>query len=164
MECPFCRSQESKVLESRSADDSRSIRRRRECIDCQKRYTTYERVEFTPIIVIKKSGSKEVYSRDKLLASIVRSCSKAQISAMTIDEIVDRVEATMYQDFPREVPATLIGNMVMEELKRVDPMAYMRYASIFKNINSISEFVEEMRGLESATVPHSDVKTYLTVY
>jgi transcriptional repressor NrdR len=135
------------VLESRSADDSRSIRRRRECLTCLKRFTTYERVELTPIIVIKRSGSREVYSRDKLLASIVRSSSKAQISALTIDSIVERVEARMYQDFPREINASLIGQMVMEELKQIDPMAYLRYASIFKKINSISEFIDEMNSL-----------------
>jgi transcriptional repressor NrdR len=104
-------------------------------------------VELTPIIVIKRSGSREVYSRDKLLASIVRSSSKAQISALTIDAIVERVEARMYQDFSREINASLIGQMVMEELKRIDPMAYLRYASIFKKINSISEFIEEMNDL-----------------
>jgi transcriptional repressor NrdR len=147
VECPYCRSEDSKVLESRSADDSRSIRRRRECLTCLKRFTTYERVELTPIIVIKRSGSREVYSRDKLLASIVRSSSKAQISALTIDAIVERVEARMYQDFSREINASLIGQMVMEELKRIDPMAYLRYASIFKKINSISEFIEEMNDL-----------------
>ncbi len=135
------------MLESRSADDSRSIRRRRECLTCLKRFTTYERVELTPIIVIKRSGSREVYSRDKLLASIVRSSSKAQISALTIDSIVERVEARMYQDFPREINASLIGQMVMEELKQIDPMAYLRYASIFKKINSISEFIDEMNSL-----------------
>jgi len=147
VECPYCRSEDSKVLESRSADDSRSIRRRRECLTCLKRFTTYERVELTPIIVIKRSGSREVYSRDKLLASIVRSSSKAQISALTIDSIVERVEARMYQDFPREINASLIGQMVMEELKQIDPMAYLRYASIFKKINSISEFIDEMNSL-----------------
>ena len=155
MECPYCRSEDSKVLESRSADDSRSIRRRRECLTCLKRFTTYERVELTPIIVIKRSGSREVYSRDKLLASIVRSSSKAQISALTIDAIVDRVEALMYQDFPREINASLIGQMVMDELKKIDPMAYLRYASIFKKINSISEFLDEMNDLSGLYVNSS---------
>jgi transcriptional repressor NrdR len=155
VECPYCRSEDSKVLESRSADDSRSIRRRRECLTCLKRFTTYERVELTPIIVIKRSGSREVYSRDKLLASIVRSSSKAQISALTIDAIVDRVEALMYQDFPREINASLIGQMVMDELKKIDPMAYLRYASIFKKINSISEFLDEMNDLSGLYVNSS---------
>ncbi len=148
MRCPFCKSENLKVLESRSADDDRSIRRRRECIECQQRFTTYERVEFNPMIVTKKSGSKELYSRDKLISSIVRSCSKSQITALTIDSIVDQVEATMYQRYNREVPSAALGSMVMNELKIQDPMAYIRYASIFKKINSIGEFIDEMKNLE----------------
>ncbi len=148
MRCPFCKSENLKVLESRSADDDRSIRRRRECIECQQRFTTYERVEFNPMIVIKKSGSKELYSRDKLISSIVRSCSKSQITALTIDSIVDQVESTMYQRYNREVPSSALGSMVMSELKIQDPMAYIRYASIFKKINSIGEFIDEMKNLE----------------
>ncbi len=152
MRCPFCKSENLKVLESRSADDDRSIRRRRECIECEQRFTTYERVEFNPMIVIKKSGSKELYSREKLISSIVRSCSKSQITALTIDSIVDKVEATMYQKFSREVPSAALGTMVMTELKLQDPMAYIRYASIFKKINSVGEFVDEMKNLEDAVL------------
>jgi len=148
VQCPFCKSESSKVLESRSADDSRSIRRRRECLDCDQRFTTYERVEFSPMIVIKKSGSREVFSREKLVGSIISSCSKSQISALTVDKIVDRVESAMYQKFTREIQASILGEMVMEELKTVDPMAYLRYASIFKKINSITEFIDEMKNLE----------------
>lgn len=162
MECPFCKSENSKVLESRSADDSRSIRRRRECMDCEQRFTTYERVEFSPMIVIKKSGSKEVYSRDKLVHSIISSCSKAQISALTIDRIVDMVEAKMYQKFSREIPSAVLGEMVMEQLKLIDPMAYLRYASIFKKINSISEFIDEMKNLEGKSHDHNLSSLVLT--
>lgn len=148
MQCPYCHSEDLKVLESRSADDNRSIRRRRECIPCGQRFTTYERIEVNPIIVIKRSGSKEVYSREKLVASIVRSCSKSQISALTIDAIVDKVESDMYQNFNRELPSASIGEMVMNELKEQEPMAYIRYASIFKKINSIGEFIDEIKNLE----------------
>lgn len=152
MKCPFCHSEALKVLESRSAEDERSIRRRRECYDCSQRFTTYERVEFSPMIVVKKSGSKEVYSRDKLISSIVRSCSKSQISANTIDKILDKVESSMYQDFTREIPSQELGEMVMIELKNIDPMSYLRYASIFKKINSISEFIEEMSLIEEKII------------
>lgn len=152
MRCPFCKSENLKVLESRSADDDRSIRRRRECIECEQRFTTYERVEFNPMIVTKKSGSKELYSREKLVSSIVRSCSKSQITAITIDSIVDQVESTMYQRFNREVPSSALGSMVMTELKTQDPMAYIRYASIFKKINSIGEFIDEMKNLEDTVL------------
>lgn len=152
MRCPFCHSEALKVLESRSAEDARSIRRRRECLDCVQRFTTYERVEFTPILVVKRGGSKEVYSRDKLVSSIVRSCSKSQISALTVDKIIDKVENSMYQEFSREIPSAELGEMVMKELKSIDPMSFLRYASIFKKINSISEFVEEMSLIEDQII------------
>ena len=152
MRCPFCHSEDLKVLESRSAEDERSIRRRRECLACTQRFTTYERVEFAPMIVIKNGGSKEVYSRDKLVSSIVRSCSKSQISAITVDKIIDRVESKMYQDFNREIPSSQLGEMVMQELKAIDPMSFLRYASIFKKINSISEFVEEISLIEEQII------------
>ena len=152
MQCPFCKSESSKVLESRSADDSHSIRRRRECLDCSQRFTTYERIEFSPMLVIKKNGSREVFSREKLIRSIVSSCSKAQISALTVDKIVDKVESCMYKQFTREIEASLLGEMVMEELKFIDPMAYLRYASIFKKINSVREFIDEMKKLENDVI------------
>jgi transcriptional repressor NrdR len=104
------------------------------------------------MIVTKKSGSKELYSREKLVSSIVRSCSKSQITAITIDSIVDQVEATMYQRYSREVPSSALGSMVMAELKIQDPMAYIRYASIFKKINSIGEFIDEMKNLEDSVL------------
>lgn len=155
MECPFCKSDSLKVLESRSADDGRSIRRRRECISCEQRFTTYERVEFSPMVVIKRSGSKQVFSRDKLVSSIIRSCSKAQISALTIDAIVDRVEARMFQEYSREIPSAELGEMVMSELRQTDPVAYLRYASIFKKINSLDEFVEELKNFNDQKLEDS---------
>lgn len=148
MQCPFCKFDNSRVLESRSPEDARSIRRRRECMHCLHRFTTYERVELAPMVVIKKSNSREIYDRDKLHASILRSCSKAKISNSMISDIVDRVENIMYQKFPKEIPSCSLGEMVMDELKIIDPMAYLRYASIFKKINSITEFIEEMKNLD----------------
>jgi transcriptional repressor NrdR len=150
--CPFCHSEDLKVLESRSAEDERSIRRRRECIECSQRFTTYERVEFAPMIVVKNGGSKEVYSREKLVSSIIRACSKSQISALTVDKIIDKVESSMYQDFTREIPSRDLGEMVMKELKSIDPMSFLRYASIFKKINSISEFIEEISLIEERII------------
>jgi transcriptional repressor NrdR len=150
--CPFCHSEDLKVLESRSAEDERSIRRRRECIECAQRFTTYERVEFAPMIVVKNGGSKEVYSREKLVSSIIRACSKSQISALTVDKIIDKVESSMYQDFTREIPSRDLGEMVMKELKSIDPMSFLRYASIFKKINSISEFIEEISLIEERII------------
>ncbi|MDA0772222.1 MAG: transcriptional regulator NrdR [Cyanobacteria bacterium] len=152
MQCPFCESEQLKVLESRSADDGGSMRRRRECLECEQRFTTYERVEFSPMIVTKRSNSKEVYSRDKLISSIVRSCSKSEISALTIDHIVDIVETQMYKEYGREIPSTALGAMVMAQLKIREPMAYIRYASIFKNFNSVSEFLDEIQNLDDKRV------------
>lgn len=152
MECPFCKFEDSKVLESRAAEDGRTVRRRRECLSCAERFTTYERVEMVPLLVIKKGGSKELYSREKLFASIVRACRKGQINALTVESIVDSVENRIYQCFSREIPAAILGEIVMEELKLIDPMSYIRYASIFKKINSISEFVEELKNLENSIV------------
>lgn len=155
MQCPFCKSEESKVLESRSADDSRSVRRRRECLSCERRFTTYERVEIAPTIIIKNSGSREVYSREKLFNSILRSCSKAQISGSMIDNTVDKVEGRIYQDFPKELESSKLGEMVLEELRNVDKIAYLRYASIFKKFNSVDEFVEELAGVAKGSLIES---------
>lgn len=152
VECPFCKSEDSKVLESRSAEDGRCIRRRRECLKCDERFTTYERIELAPLIVIKKSGSKEFFSREKLFASIVRSCRKGQINALTVEVIVDNVENKIHQNYSREIASSLLGEMVMDELKLLDPMSYIRYASIFKNFNSMSEFVEELNVLENKSI------------
>ncbi len=148
MECAFCSSKDTKVLESRSTEDNTSIRRRRECGACEKRFTTYERIEFTAMIVSKSSGSKEVYSREKLISSIVRSCSKSKISAVMIDSIVDQVEAEMYSTNRREISASLLGKLVMDALKERDALAYLRYASIFKKFSSVTEFIEEIKSLE----------------
>lgn len=152
VECPFCKSEDSKVLESRSAEDGRCVRRRRECLKCDERFTTYERIELAPLIVIKKSGSKEFFSREKLFASIVRSCRKGQINALTIEVIVDNVENKIHQNYCREIASATLGEIVMEELKFLDPMSYIRYASIFKNFNSVTEFIEELNILENNTV------------
>lgn len=148
MDCPFCGDSNTKVLESRSTEDNKSIRRRRECMKCTKRFTTYERIELSQIIVLKSSGSKEIYSRDKLFGSIVRSCSKSQISTLMIDEIVDTVEAEIYKNFDREIPSYKIGELVMKTLYDSDQVAYIRYASIFKKFTSLEEFMEELRSME----------------
>ncbi len=140
-----------KVLESRTSDDNTSIRRRRECVDCNERFTTYERVEFNPIVVVKKSGSKEIYSRNKLLKSIVRACSKGQISTETLDSILEKVEKQMYRNYSREIPSSDLGEIVMGELKKLEPMAFLRYASIFKRINSLEEFLQELNHIQDST-------------
>jgi transcriptional repressor NrdR len=148
VDCPFCGDSNTKVLESRSTEDNQSIRRRRECSKCLKRFTTYERIELSQIVVLKTSTAKEIYSRDKLFTSIVRACSKSQISSLLIDEIVDIVEAEIYKSFNREIPSSKIGELVMKALYEADQVAYIRYASIFKKFTSLEEFMEELRSME----------------
>ena len=150
MRCPFCNSDNTRVLESRAIDEGASIRRRRECADCSKRFTTYERIEQSPIIVIKANGDKEVFARDKLLKSIVRACSKTQLSTLVIDGIVDDVESEIYKVYHREISSNELGEVVMKRLKVADALAYISYASIFKNFTSLVEFIDEIKELEDS--------------
>lgn len=142
MECPFCQSNDIKVLESRSSDDGKSIRRRRECNSCSQRFTTYERVEFSQIIVLKNSGIKQLYCHDKLLGSILRSCNKDDLKTEDLDKLMERVETKMYKNFNREILSQTLGELVLAELKELDLMAYLRYASIFKKFQSPEEFIK----------------------
>lgn len=148
MHCPFCSNDNTRVLESRSTDDSTSIRRRRECLNCTNRFTTYERIEAAPLVVIKNGGSREVYAREKLVKSIVRSCSKSQMPTMMIDSIVDQVEIAMRQNNRREISSDYLGRIVLDHLKKSDALAYVRYASIFKKFSSVEEFLYELKELE----------------
>lgn len=150
MHCPFCNDNDTRVLESRLTDLGKTIRRRRECSGCDKRFTTYEKMEQSPLIIVKRSSSREVYSRDKLIKSIVRSCSKSQISTITIENIVDEVEAKMYQLSNKEIDSSDLGNIVMEVLKTTDPMAYIRYLSVFRRFNSVDKFIETIKDLEDS--------------
>lgn len=148
MECPFCQSSETKVLESRSAEDNRSIRRRRECEACEKRFTTFEKFEMARMIVNKRCGKRELYSRDKVIESIVRCSNKSHLSTEEIDKLADRIESRMYQDFNRELNSTDIGEIIMCELKKSDPLAFLRYASIFKDFTTVGEFINELGDLQ----------------
>jgi transcriptional repressor NrdR len=150
MRCPFCSSDNTRVLESRAIDDGAAIRRRRECAECSKRFTSYERLEQLPIIVIKSNLNKEVFSREKLLKSIVRACSKTQLSTLTIDRIVDDVESEIYKKYHREISSQELGSLVMRKLKEADALAYIRYASIFKNFTSLVEFIDEIKEMEDS--------------
>ena len=150
MRCPFCNSDNTRVLESRAIDEGASIRRRRECADCSKRFTTYERIEQSPIIVIKANGDKEVFARDKLLKRIVSACSETQLSTLVIDGIVDDVESEIYKVYHREISSNELGEVVMKRLKVADALAYIRYASIFKNFTSLVEFIDEIKELEDS--------------
>ncbi len=147
MKCPYCGCEESKVVDSRPTDEGERIRRRRECIQCGKRFTTYEIIETTPIMVVKRDNSREPYNRQKLTKGILRACEKRPISLDQIDEIVDKVEARIQNTLDREVPSERIGEYTMEELKSIDEVAYVRFACVYRQFQDIHTFMEELKRL-----------------
>ena len=147
MKCPFCGTEDSKVIDSRPTDEGERIRRRRECLNCAKRFTTYEIIESLPIIVIKKDKSRETFDRDKLLNGILRACDKRQISINTLDNMIDEIESTIQNSLDREVTSVKIGELVMEKLKDIDEVAYVRFASVYRQFKDITTFMEELNKL-----------------
>ena len=147
VKCPYCGHEEDKVIESRSIDDGAAIRRRRECLKCEKRYTTYERIEEVPIMVIKKDGRREPYSRDKILHGVIKACEKRPVSMEAIENLINDVEKKVGQE-GKEVPTTVIGELVMEGLQKLDEVAYIRFASVYREFKDVREFVKEIRELQ----------------
>jgi len=147
MRCPFCDYLDSKVIDSRPSDEGASIRRRRECIHCGRRFTTYEKVENLPVMVIKKDNSREQFDRNKLLAGIMRACEKRPVEVEKMERIVDHIEAETQNLMDREVTSTQLGEMVMEELKNTDEVAYVRFASVYRQFKDINTFLEEVKKL-----------------
>lgn len=146
MKCPFCGMEATKVLDSRPADDNRSIRRRRQCDSCDKRFTTYEKVETTqPPVVIKKDGTRELYDRAKIEAGIIRSCNKRPVSAEQRRLLVDEIEAEVLNRAEREIPTTTIGEIVMDKLKDFDQVAYVRFVSVYKEFEDVNTFMDEIK-------------------
>lgn len=147
MKCPFCAYGESKVIDSRPMDYGERIRRRRECLKCSKRFTTYEVVETMPMIIIKRDNSREPYDRSKLINGFMRACEKRPISIEKIEEMVDKVELRIQSSLDREIPSKIVGEYAMEELKSVDEVAYIRFASVYRQFKDISTFLEELNKL-----------------
>lgn len=147
MKCPYCSFEESKVIDSRPTDEGERIRRRRECLNCQKRFTTYEVIESLPIIVIKKDKTREPFNRGKLLNGIMRSCEKRPVSLETIEKVVDDIEASISNSLDREVSTHRIGELVMDHLKKIDEVAYVRFASVYRQFKDINTFMEELNNL-----------------
>ena len=147
MKCPYCSFEESKVIDSRSADDGERIRRRRECLKCGKRFTTHEVIETVPIIVVKRDKSREVFDRNKLTAGILRACEKRPVSLSQIEKMVDRIEAKIQSMLDREITTRQIGELAMEELKSVDEVSYVRFASVYRQFKDINTFMEELNKL-----------------
>lgn len=149
MRCPYCGFEESKVVDSRPTDDKERIRRRRQCLNCFRRFTTYEMVETTPVMVIKRDKGREPYNREKLTNGILRACDKRDISMDQIDAVVDKVESMIESSLEREIPSTTIGEYAMQVLKDVDEVAYVRFASVYKQFKDIHSFMEELNKLIS---------------
>ena len=144
MKCPFCGDQESKVVDSRHSEDGNSIRRRRECIACQRRFTTYETVESLPIIVVKRDGTRQAFDRNKILNSMVRAFDKRQVDVADLDRITTEIEQTIQNTLEREVSTDKLGEMVMARLKPLDEVAYIRFASVYRRFQDVNSFIHEI--------------------
>lgn len=147
MKCPFCGFEESKVIDSRPTDEGQRIRRRRECLKCGRRFTTYEVVESLPIIVIKKDKSREAFNRNKLMTGLLRACEKRPVSIDTLDKMIDEIESVLQNSLDREVSSEKIGQLVMEKLKKIDEVAYVRFASVYRQFKDINTFMRELNKL-----------------
>ena len=148
MKCPFCGDQESKVVDSRHSEDGLSIRRRRECLKCQHRFTTYEVVESLPVIVVKRDGSRQAFDRNKVLNSMVRAFDKRHVSIQQLDAITTEIEQTIQNTLEREVTTDKIGEMVLERIRPVDEVAYIRFASVYRRFKDVQSFIHEINLLE----------------
>ncbi len=149
MKCPYCGYVESKVVDSRSTEDNMSIRRRRECLKCSKRYTTYEKVENVPILVIKKNMNREYFDRTKIINGLIKACQKRPISRQQIESIADEIEKKISNQMLTEVNSEYIGEMIMESLKNIDEVSYVRFASVYRQFKDINTFMEEIKNLIS---------------
>lgn len=150
MRCPFCKAEDSRVVDSRSADEGNSIRRRRECSSCGKRFTTYETIEQSPLMVVKRDGRRVVFDRDKMLKGLIRSCDKRDIPLEKIVEFIDGIEREIRNSMVREISSQKIGEIVMERLKNFDEVAYIRFASVYRKFADIGEFRNELEDLMRA--------------
>ena len=145
MKCPYCGFDDSKVIDSRPAEDR--IRRRRECCKCGKRFTTFEAVEHAPIVVVKKDGARQEFDREKLFNSLLRACNKRPVAYETIEQAVDSIESTLLNELEREVPSSRIGELAMEKLRDIDDVAYVRFASVYRQFKDINTFMEELKSI-----------------
>ena len=147
MKCPFCAHLESKVVDSRPAEEGASIRRRRECLACHKRFTTYETMESLPLVVVKKDGSRQSFDRNKLLNGLIRACEKRPVPYGTLEDMVNEIEQVLQNEMEREIKSAQIGELVMERLKKVDEVAYVRFASVYRQFKDINTFMRELNKL-----------------
>lgn len=147
MKCPFCKNKDTKVTDSRYTDDGTSIRRRRQCLTCKKRFTTYESIESTPVRVIKKDGTRELFDKNKIRNGLIRACEKRNISTEQIEQVVEKIEIKVYNALKQEIYTETIGNWIMEELKELDQVSYVRFASVYREFKDLESFMSELRML-----------------
>ncbi|QNM01405.1 transcriptional repressor NrdR [Firmicutes bacterium OM08-11AC] len=147
MKCPFCSHENTRVIDSRPAEDNNSIRRRRVCDECGKRFTTYEKIETIPLIIIKKDNNREAYDRSKIEAGVLRACHKRPVSAQQITTLVDEVENEIFNREEREIPSGTIGELVMNKLKDLDAVAYVRFASVYREFKDVNTFMDELKSV-----------------
>ena len=144
MKCPFCGYDDSKVLDTRPTDEGNTIRRRRECLNCQKRFTTYEKIEQSPIMVIKKDGNRQAFDREKIIRGMIKSCEKRPVSAADIEEAVNNIEKKIENSMKKEISSLEVGEMVMDELKYLDEVSYVRFASVYREFKDLQSFIDEL--------------------
>ena len=147
MRCPFCSHPESKVIDSRPAEEGASIRRRRECLTCRKRFTTYETMECLPLVVVKKDGSRQSFDRNKVMAGLIRACEKRPVPYSTLEAMVGEIEQVLQNQMEREISSAQIGELVMERLKKIDDVSYVRFASVYRQFKDINTFISELSKL-----------------
>lgn len=145
MKCPFCSKENTRVIDSRPADDNNSIRRRRQCDECNRRFTTYEKIETIPLVVIKKDNIRQAYDRSKIEAGVMRSCHKRPVSIDQITSLVDEVETAIFNMEEKEIPSNVIGEILMEKLKKLDQVAYVRFASVYREFKDVNTFMDELK-------------------
>ncbi len=147
MKCPFCGFTEDKVIDSRSSNEDKSVRRRRECMKCKRRFTTYEYIEEAPLMVIKKDGRREAFDRNKIISGILKACEKRPVSMAKVEAVVDRVDKELQKSFDKEVKAQVVGELVMDYLHKLDEVAYVRFASVYRQFKDINHFMKELKDL-----------------
>lgn len=155
MRCPFCQFPDNRVLESRSAESGQSVRRRRECLQCERRFTTYERIEFVPIVVLKRNGDRESFDRSKVLRGIMRACEKTGVSPIELENLVDEIEAELQQRAVKEVPSYEIGELILQRLQALNEVAYIRFASVYRQFRGIRDFVDTLNHLQNTATSSS---------
>lgn len=147
MKCPYCSYVKDRVIDSRSANDRRSVRRRRVCMKCKRRFTTYESIEEISMMVAKRDGRRETFDRNKIISGILKACEKRPVSLQKVEDLVDRVERELYKMYEKEVKAEAIGEFVMERLHKIDEVAYVRFASVYRQFKDINQFMKELKGI-----------------